>query len=219
MKSNSLRKGMLLYILTLSFYFMEAQPTTISSVALDKMNVLYIGVDNPVTIAVSGFKENQIVFSITDSGGSITKTGPGKYNVRVTKPTDECWVNLSVGKKSVGKSKFRVRNIPRPVAQVGSYESGSNTPAGAFKAQAGVAVFSPNFAFDLAYKVTGFTISSDTQDGFIDEATCQGNTWSTEAKKIISALRPGSTVMIDEIRAIGPDGRTQRLPSLVYYIR
>src|SRR4029078_9606907 len=54
-----------------------------ASIALDKMNVLYIGVDNPVTVAASGAGDDRVAFSITGGGGSYTKAGGGKYIVRV----------------------------------------------------------------------------------------------------------------------------------------
>jgi gliding motility-associated protein GldM len=143
-----------------------------ASIGLDKMNVLYIGVDNPVTVAASGIGDEGVGFSITGGGGTYTKLGGGKYTVRVNTPTNECWINVTVNGKLAGKQVFRVRNIPKPVAQVGPYESGANVPAGAFKAQAGVAAFAPNFPFDLTYKVTSFTISADDDNGYIIDACC-----------------------------------------------
>ena len=40
-----------------------------ASIALDKMNVLYIGVDNPITIAASGGGDDKVQASITGGGG------------------------------------------------------------------------------------------------------------------------------------------------------
>jgi gliding motility-associated protein GldM len=190
-----------------------------ASIGLDKMNVLYIGVDNPVTVAASGAGDDKINFSITGGGGTYTKQGGGKYIVRVNTPTEECWINVMVEGKTAGKQKFRVRTIPKPIAVVGSYESGANVPAGAFSAQAGVGAGVKDFPFELQYKVTKFTLSADTDDGYIDDAACTGNLWSSEALRIIKSLKSGRTVMIDDIYAIGPDGRSQHLPSLVYYIK
>jgi gliding motility-associated protein GldM len=190
-----------------------------ASIALDKMNVLYIGVDNPVTVAASGAGDDKIAFAITGGGGTYTKAGGGKYIVRVNSQTEECWINVSVDGRPAGRSKFRVRNIPKPIAIVGPYESGANVPARGFSSQAGVGAFSPNFPFELIYRVSKFTVSADTEDGYIEDAACTGNTWSTEAQRILNGLKPGRTVMIDEIYATGPDGKSQHLPSLVYYIK
>jgi gliding motility-associated protein GldM len=190
-----------------------------ASIALDKMNVLYIGVDNPVTISATGAGSEKLQASIVGGGGNLVNKGGGAYIARVSSVTDECWINVSVDNRPAGKSKFRVRTIPKPIAVVGGYESGANVPAGGFRAQSGVGAFVKDFPFELQYKVTKFTISADTDDGYIDDAACTGNTWSSEAQRILNGLKPGRTVMIDDINAVGPDGRNQKLPSLVYYIK
>src|SRR5215213_10322480 len=91
-----------------------------ASIALDKMNVLYIGVDNPVTIAASGGAE-QIQPSIAGGGGSLAKVGSGKYIARVSSITDACRITVNVSGKTAGAADFRVRTIPDPVATVGGF--------------------------------------------------------------------------------------------------
>jgi hypothetical protein len=121
--------------------------------------------------------------------------------------------------KVAGVSQFRVRTIPDPVATVGGYASGDNVPAGAFKAQGGVGAYIKDFPFELKYSVTQFTLTADTDDGDIEEAACTGNTWSPKALSLIKGLKAGKLVTIDNIRAMGPDQRSRKLPSLVYYIK
>jgi len=190
-----------------------------ASIALDKMNVLYVGVDNPISISTSGGGSEKMQVSITGGGGSLVNLGGGHFTARVNSITDECYITVSVDNRVAGKSQFRTRTIPKPIAVVGGYESGSNVPAGAFKAQAGVGCGIKDFPFELKYAVTRFTLSADTDDGYIDDAACTGNTWSQDAHRIINNLKAGKTVTIDDIYATGPDGRSQHLPSLVYYIK
>ena len=61
-----------------------------ASIALPKMNVLYIGVDNPVNIAASGGAE-QLQVSIAGGGGSISGSR-GNYVARVNSITDNCLI-------------------------------------------------------------------------------------------------------------------------------
>lgn len=190
-----------------------------ASIALDKMNVLYIGVDNPISIAASGGGDDKVQVSISGAGGTISKTAPGHYNARVSGVTDECIITVSVDGKMAGASKFRTRTIPKPIAVVGPYESGASVPANAFRAQAGVGAGIRDFPFELKYAVTRFVLSADNEDGYIDDAACQGNTWSSAAQGILNKLKSGRTVTVDEIYATGPDGRSQKLPSLVFYIK
>lgn len=190
-----------------------------ASIALDKMNVLYIGVDNPISISASGGGDDKVQVSISGGGGSIIKQGGGHYIARVSGQTDDCKISVSVDGKVAGVSQFRVRSIPRATATVGGFESGDNVPAPAFKAQGGVGAYIKDFPFQLKYTVTSFTLTADNDDGDIDEAPCTGNVWSTKAQQIIKNLKPGRLVTIDNIRCQGEDGRNQKLPSLVYYIK
>src|SRR5690606_32550538 len=54
-----------------------------ASLQLDKMNVMYIGVDNPVTLSASGYNIEDVSLSIP--GATVAADGKGKYNVRVSK--------------------------------------------------------------------------------------------------------------------------------------
>lgn len=191
-----------------------------ASIALDKMNVLYVGVDNPVSIAASGGGDDKVQVSITGGGGTITKLSPGKYNVRVSSSTDDAKITVSVDGKVAGVSQFRVRLIPAAGAFVGNYESGSNVPAGAFIAQPGVAAGIKNFPFDLKYTVSSFSISCDNDEGDIDVVDVQGNQWNQRAIAMIRKnVKAGRLVTVDNIRVVGPDGRTQPAPSIIYYIK
>lgn len=190
-----------------------------ASIALDKMNVLYIGVDNPITVAASGAGADKIQVSVAGGGGSVSGSG-SKRVVRVTSVTDDCRITVSVDGKVAGASQFRVRTIPRAQAYIGGNESGANIAAGAFRAQQGVGAGIKDFPFELSYTVTSFSFSIDTDDGDIVTANCQGNTFSAAARSYINAhVKAGKTVTIDGIRVLGPDGRTSPAPSLVYYIK
>ncbi|GAC1423252.1 MAG: gliding motility protein GldM [Flavisolibacter sp.] len=190
-----------------------------ASIALDKMNVLYIGVDNPVTVAASGGGDDKIKASI--SSGSLSKAGgTGKWIARVNNITDDCKITVSVDGKVAGISQFRVRTIPAASATVGGYQSGANINAGAFIAQAGVGAGIKDFPFELSYKVTSFTVSCDNDEGDIDPVDVVGNFWSNKAQAMLRKdVKPGRLVTLDNIKVLGPDGRTTTAPSLVYYIK
>jgi gliding motility-associated protein GldM len=191
-----------------------------ASIALDKMNVLYIGIANPITVAASGGGDDKIGVSLSGAGGRLDKTGAGKYNAWVT-GGDKATITVSVEGKVAGASEFRIRNIPAPTGTVGGYASGDNVNAGAFRAQSGVGAYIKDFPFDLKYTVTAFTISTDSDDGDIVDATVNGNTWTTnaQARNVISQVKPGKTVYIDNIRATGENGKSYKLGTLVYYIK
>ena len=100
--------------------YMVAAPS--AAVALDKMNVFYIGVPNPISVSAGGVAPSEL--SVSGSGGIklAPKGGAGKYEVTATTPGS---VTISVsaktkdGMKPQGTFKFRVKKIPDPVAKVG----------------------------------------------------------------------------------------------------
>ena len=190
-----------------------------ASIALDEMNVLYIGYDNKVTIAASGGGDDKVNATIVGGGGSLRKLGGGKYIARVNNVTDDCKISVSVDGKLSGVSQFRVRTIPTPVATIGGVASNENMTVGQLRAQTGVGAYIKDFPLNLRYTVTSFTLTADNDDGDIDEAACTGNMWSPKAQQIINGMKPGRMVTVENIRATGPDGRNQKLPGLTYYIK
>ncbi len=191
-----------------------------AAISLPDMNVLYIGIDNKVIISGGGVGAEKIRPSISGGGGSIIGSN-GNYVVRVNSVTDQCIITASTTEgKTLGSLSFRVRTIPRATATVGGYESGASVNKGAFSAQAGVAAGIKDFPLNLSYKVTSFqVVADDAETGDVAVIDCQGNTWNDRARRAISRLQPGDIITIENIRCLGPDGRTTTLPSLLYNIK
>jgi hypothetical protein len=101
---------------------------------------------------------------------------------------------------------------------IGTYKSG-NIPAAYFKSQAGVRALVENFYYKTQFNVTRFRITGDGA-GFDDiiEANNTGATWS-EAQRIVDKCRPGSYVYIEDIYAVGPDGRSRKLTPLIFNLK
>jgi hypothetical protein len=80
------------------------------SVFPTEMNVLFIGVTNPLTIAVEGVPDEKL--NITMKNGFITKVGRGKYNAIVDRlgvaVITASWDNQKVS------TTFRIKSIPNP---------------------------------------------------------------------------------------------------------
>jgi len=187
-----------------------------AAVQLDKMNVLFIGVDNPITVSGSG-SADQLKVSINGGGGVLSRTGTG-YTAKVNQETDNCIISVTTPDGKTTPVKFRVRTIPDPTPMIGTYESGE-IPANIFTRQAGVRAFVKNFFYETQFNVTSFRITGDGA-GFdnILEANNTGAAWN-EARKIISQCRPGSFITIEDIYAMGPDGRRRKLTPLIFNLR
>jgi gliding motility-associated protein GldM len=189
-----------------------------AAVQLDNMNVLFIGVENPVTISGSG-SVNQIQASISGGGpGSALRGDGAKRTAWVTEQTEDCTISVRTPDGKVTPVKFRVRLIPDPTSMIGTYKSG-NIPAAYFKSQAGVRAILENFYYKTNFNVTSFHITADGA-GFEDfmERNNTGAVWN-EAQAIITKCRAGSFITIDQIRAVGPDGRSRVLNPLVLALK
>ncbi len=187
------------------------------SVSATKMNVLFIGLDNPISIAAAGVPSESLSASI--SQGSLHKTGTGMYTARVT-TVGSATVNVSAKvegtTKNMGSMKFRVMRVPDPVAEVGG-EKGGRMRAAVFRVQQGVSATLENFYFDTKFVVTHFTMGF-AGTGFNDYIELQSSSalFTQDMKNMMSRCKPGTRVFFDDIRVKAPDGTTRSLPGMTF---
>jgi len=94
------------------------------SISLDKMNVFYIGVDNPITVSASGVSTNAL--QVKGGKAKITLTANGQH---------------------LGTFEYRVKRIPDPTPMLGKYKGGV-IGNGTFKAFNALRAALPGFDFD-----------------------------------------------------------------------
>ncbi len=197
--------------------FQVAKPSAV--VSPDAMNVLYIGVDNPISISAPGVPAESL--HISGSGVNLTAKGDAKYIARVSSPGD---VSLQVtatidGKvQNLGTSTFRVKRIPKPTARVAGKEGG-RISAAQLRGQTVVSASLDNFDFDAKFSVTKFNmyISKPRVDP-IGPYAASGNDFSGQMKTALGGLTPGSVVMIYDIVGVGPDGMSQNLNPITFQV-
>ncbi|PWU04058.1 MAG: gliding motility protein GldM [Bacteroidetes bacterium] len=183
------------------------------SVSPDKMLVLYVGVDNPLTIT-AGAGSEKVSASITS--GTISKVNGPHYIAKPAAPGD-VFVNVNVEGKPAGKVGFRVKYLPPPSGMVGNLEGGQVSTA-QFKAMGGVRAVLQNSEFDAQFEVLSYTIA-DLSNPDYNPLPNNGPRWVGAAGNMVNGLRPGKSVYIDNIKARGPDGRTVTLKPLSYILR
>jgi len=183
-----------------------------ASLQLDKMNVMYIGVENPITLSASGYNIEDVSLSIP--GANLSAGVKGHYVAQVTQPGKLTWNILGKGRdgggsKSIGSGEIRVKRIPDPTAKVANMTSGLIN-AGAFKVQQGVVAILDGFDFEAKFTVTSFKMIYLPKVGDVVPVNVTGNRFSSrEAQDILQRAKPGDRVFFESIKAIGPD-KTQR---------
>lgn len=169
-----------------------------AAVMLDKMNVFYIGVDNPVTIgSPTGWDKT----TVTIAGGTLSGSG-SKRTVRVSALGNSSITVVADGKSS--KFDFRVKRIPDPIFKVGSGKI--RMPSVEFKNQQFCRADLENFDFDLKYNVVSATVYfSGANFPNVVTASLNGNGLGGLAT-FMQRCGPGSVISFDNIKVSGPDG-------------
>lgn len=193
--------------------YMVAAPS--AAVFLEKMNVFYIGVDNPIQISAAGVAPSDLQPSL--SGGSMSSAGkPGSYIVRVTGGT-EATLNVSAklngSSKSMGQFKFRVKRVPDPVAYVGSIKGDGQMSKSELQNQSGVFAKMENFDFDLKFTVVSFIMSMNVNGVFVDKKGT-GPAITGDMKAMLAGAKPGNKVFFEQVTVQGPDGTLRKIPGV-----
>lgn len=191
-----------------------------ASMQLDQMNVMYIGVANPITISAAGYNIQDVSVSIPGAK-SVTKTTNGKYEVFVDKPTLDLPYSILAktkagGTSTVGSGKLRVKRIPDPVAKVGGKSTGV-IATNRFKGEIGIIAELEGFDFNAKFQVTSYRFTWAPKNGVAKEVSVNGPylNKSAEMLQFVGACRAGDKVIFDEVKAKGPDNVIRPINSVV----
>lgn len=191
--------------------FTVGSPTGVFASA-EKVNVLYLGLDNP--IRMSGGTKGAEAITATIDNGTITRADNSGLYIANPATAGMATVNVSVDGKST-PFKFPVKRIPNPTPMIGNY-GGGTVSVNNFKANVGIRADMGDFIFEgVKFNVSSYTIVC-TGKGFENTgpkfAIVNGAYFTSEVKGYIEMCRPGSSVLITDISVEGPDGR-RKLPA------
>lgn len=218
---------------TLNGYIDNAQKTpfeghysvvhSLAVISADKMNVFYVGLENPVSIAVPGFSQDKVMVSIT-AGSSIKFIRAGHYSVTCPSGVREVKIDVAVKMDDgtlfrIGTAQFRVKNLARPIVQLGTLHSDDDATAAVIRGNAMrlYASFGNGFVFDgIQLKITGYCFSlAQARGGKLISVTGTSEDLPQEAFGIIRALEPGDKIIIDNITGTGPTGPMRFQPFVI----
>jgi len=165
-------------------------------ISADKMNVVYMGVDNPMTISIPGISDDKV--SATGSGLKRA-SGSGKY---IMKPNAGKEVKINVtGKLPSGETVstsqvFRIKGIPSPSGTIRK-ESGYVKMPKANLEKSTVGAELPDFDFDLSLTTISFSIKVPGQS----TVSVKGNKMDSQALKAIKKAKRGDVITIFAIKS------------------
>lgn len=184
-------------------------------ISATKMNVVYIGLDNPISVSVPGYAAEQVQVNCSAGGTLIPdRNAPkGSYLLKVSGSTREIEITASVkdskgAVKKMGIQKYRVRQVPKPTPMLGAVEASGPVAAGVLRAAAFVFTPLKDFAFEgIKFTPTEYYVIVQPKRGGESKAyKGVGSAISGEIKAALSNLRTGDRVTLAQIKAVGPAG-------------
>lgn len=186
------------------------------AVQLDKMNVFYIGVDNPISVSAAGVSSNDV--KVTATGVNVKSNGGGKFNITATTP-GEASLTVSGGGAS-STFKYRVKRIPDPTPLLGAKHRSKSMPNGEFKAQSGIAAVLEAFDFDAKCDVVGYQVTYLPKRQDPVPKNNGGAKWNPDVADMISKAKPGDAYFFDDIKCKCPGDIANRdLGGLAFKIK
>ena len=184
-----------------------------ASMFLEKMNVVYLDVENPVTISAgSGGKEKM---NVSFSNGTITPVSGDRYNI-IPKTQGIGKVNITVNGKTT-PFEVRCKNLPSPQVEVAGVNSGAISSS-LFKSQGGIIAKLKESEFNFPYTVVSYQIGARNPGGVVQEVTVDGPRW-TAAENLIKSQAPGSVVYFDKITVLGPGGKKRTIDGTYFTLK
>lgn len=192
----------------------------IVTVSAKKMNVFYIGVNNPVSLSVSGIPREKLKATI--SCGTIKKNPSGNdWVVKIppgnTEAVVRVWINIDGTQQILGTKVFRVKNLPVPLATVGGRNSGGIDQNIMLAAGALVPKMPDDFDFDQTFVITSFTMT--LQRGFQVYRFKSSNSYFTpEMRRQIQRTNRGQNIIFEHIMARDLNGMKRTLAPIILTI-
>jgi gliding motility-associated protein GldM len=187
-----------------------------ANISADKMNVVYRGLPNPMTISFAGISDDKVTAS---APGLARATGNGKYNLNPGSGTE---VKVSVTAKlpdgkGVSDSKiFRIKNIPAPLGAIAG-STGVIKGAKSRLQVSQVTAVLPDFLYDLNFEVVQFTFKVQGQPAIV----VNGNRVDAKCAAALVRAAKGDQITISDIKSkiAGQGIKPQTASPVIYEIQ
>lgn len=174
-----------------------AKPNS-ATISADKMNVVYRGVKNPMTISFAGVPDNKV----TATAQGLSRAGGSKYIMDATRIKGrEVTINVSAslpdGGGNVGdKATFRIKDLPKPTGTIRGEDGSLKMQRNSLEISTIGAKFD-DFDFELPLRVSGFKFKVPGQPTI----SVNGSKLDSRAKGALRKAKRGSSVQIFDIEA------------------
>lgn len=173
-------------------------------ISADKMNVVYRGVANPITISMPGVPDNKVSANapgLRKVNGSKYIMNPGtgrEVTIRVNGTIDD--------KTFPSQQTFRIKDIPRPAGTIRGEAGSVKMPRRNLEIST-IGSMLEDFDFDLNLAVSGFKFKVPGQP----TVNVNGNKLDSRAKSALKRAKRGDAVQIFDIKAYITNNKSYKL--------
>ncbi len=174
-------------------YVVVPRPNS-ATISADKMNVVYRGVSNPMSISFAGVSADKVSASgpgLKSVGGGKYVMNPGAGNEAVISVTG----TLPDGSKVTDQKKFRIKGIPGPVGTIRGEMGVVKGPKSSLEIST-VGAKLVDFDFEVGLDVVGFNFKVTGQPTVV----VPGNKLNAQCKAVLAKAGRGDQVTISEIK-------------------
>ena len=187
------------------------------AVSADKMNVMYLGVENPFSVSVAGVPSRKV--QVQGDNVSLRKTSNGKY-IASPKQAGRAFITVSGGGLAPTRFEYRVKRIPDPVIKLGGRKTGGPVPAAEFKAYRGLIPMLEHFDFGARCDVIGFELTYQPDRKDVVSAKNRGASYQRRAQELVNKAKPKDNYFFDHIMVKCPgDTHNRKMESVAFRIR
>lgn len=183
-----------------------------AAISADELNVLYVGLPNPISVSVGGVDPKNVTVLVVGGGVSLRAAKPGQFNALVpVRNGNDCLIKVTAklpdGRTvSMGDKKFKIRNVPRPVFKAGSVGFSGPISLSALKVQANAVAALDNFVYDgVKYDVLSYRFTCIGRRTNGPKIMTANGASLTPIQAYLKMLGPGDLIQFDQIKVIGPD--------------
>ncbi|MDE7388557.1 MAG: gliding motility protein GldM, partial [Muribaculaceae bacterium] len=203
------------------------EPT--ATVSATMMNVLYAGIDNPISISVPGVHNSDV--SATMTNGTLTRSGD-HWVARPSKVGAEAVITVSANvdghQQTMATTTFRTRKLPDPTPFISFTDAQGNPDRfrgdkpiskAVLMSAPGVGAAIDDELLNIRFNVVSFqTVFYDSSGNAIPENS-DGPNFSARQREQFRRLQPGKRFYISSVKASGPDGITRTISPLEVIIK
>ena len=195
--------------------------TRVVSLHAESTGILYVGVDNLLSIEAVGIQASQLEIETNGAGLTLTPVEGSDGSQFIAKADEPGQATIGISGRGIKETSFDflVKRIPDPVVYLAD-RKGGEMEVNRFVNQNGITSRLEDFDFEVDCTIEGFDLIRISGDKEEENASNSGSDFNPEAKKMVEEATPGDWFIFKNISARCPgDSRSRRLSDMVFRLQ